>query len=440
VTWWRARSRAGDEGFTIVELVIAMGLLAIISASMAGVFYGAIRTAGAAAHRTDAASIAGREIESMRAVGYGSVGFYQDQTSYPGNGSQQWTDPADGNKYAVVTLGATTPAGAPSQIQPVSPDPNAASAFVPDPNPANANPIVQGGVSYTVQRYVVWVDAKDAVTSYDLAYKRLTVIVSWTDQVGPHQVRQDSLLYPGGQGKYQGPKGVAGSTTTTTTTPAAPAAPVLAPIPAPTVAGQLVLTWAAGTGGAPVTSQTIEYATDVNFTTVTPINNQSPTETTYTLSGLAASTTYFVRIVAYAGTSAASNVQSQTTLAPPAPCTLGPLSVTGQTSLSTTGTILAAGNKMSENLLLTWSTTGASSPCGHTFEVRAFDTTNAEDPGSPYVLVNNNGSYTGMVSSFGQKGWATGLHTFKVYDFPLQSYTTVVKTFSVCVAGKKSCP
>jgi hypothetical protein len=417
-----------------------MGLLAAISASMAGIFYAAIRTAGIASHRTDAAAIASREIESMRAVSYASVGFYQDQTSYPGDSSQLWTDPADGQPYSVVTLGASTPAGAPSQIQPITPDPSASSTFNPDPNPANANPIVQGGVSFTVKRYVLWASTKDASTNYSLAYKRLTVIVSWRDQVGLHQVRQDSLLYPGGQGQYQGPQGVATSTTSTTS-PIAPPAPTLNAIPVPTVQGQLVLTWTPGTGGAAVTSQTIEYTTDSTFSTFTPINNQSPSETTFTLTGLAASTTYYIKVVAYTGTNGvASVVQSQATLSPPAPCTLGPLTVTGGTKLSTTGTVLTTGNKMSENLLLTWSTNGAASPCSDAFQVRAFNPTLVEDPGSPYVLTNNSGSYTGTVFSSGQKGWSTGLHTFKVYDLTTASYTTVVKTFSVCVKGKTSCP
>jgi hypothetical protein len=101
---------------------------------------------------------------------------------------------------------------------------------------------------------------------------------------------------------------------------------------------------------------------------------------------------------------------------------------------------LASGNKMSENLVLTWSTTGAADPCGHLFQVRAFSPTNATDPGSPYALTNNNGSYTGTVFSVNQKGWATGLHTFKVYDASKGSDTTVVKTFSVCISSKKTCP
>ena len=72
----------GEEGFTIVEVVISIAVLAMVSAPLAGAFWAAIRTAGVAGHRTDGSSIASREIEGMRAVPYPQVGFYADETGY----------------------------------------------------------------------------------------------------------------------------------------------------------------------------------------------------------------------------------------------------------------------------------------------------------------------------------------------------------------------
>src|SRR5262245_3912491 len=205
--WWSswrkrsffARRHSEESGFTIVELVVSMALLAIVAAPLAGVFWAAIRTAGSAAHRTDGAAVASREIEAMRAIPYGQVGFFNDQTGYTAT-------TLDG--LTTVSLGTTSPTPGPGvagpQIQPVTPDPNAASGYAPDPLPSNANPIVLGNVRYDVWRYIGWSDAKDASTNYAQAYKKLTVVVKWKDQAGSHTVRQDSLLYPGGLGPYGG--------------------------------------------------------------------------------------------------------------------------------------------------------------------------------------------------------------------------------------------
>src|SRR5689334_20307787 len=96
------RSRAGNPnrgegGFTIVEVVAAIAVLAMVSAPLAGSFWAAIRTAGVASHRSDGAAIASREIEGMRAVPYAQVGFYDDQS------------PASIGGLTTVSLGATSP-------------------------------------------------------------------------------------------------------------------------------------------------------------------------------------------------------------------------------------------------------------------------------------------------------------------------------------------
>src|SRR4029077_15532296 len=104
--------------------------------SMAGVFWTATRTAGVANHRTDGSSIASREIEGMRAVPYGQVGFYSDQPGF--------VPTFEG--LTSVSLGSTSPARGLSVplIQPETPDPSAAAGYAPDPDPTNAVAIVQG--------------------------------------------------------------------------------------------------------------------------------------------------------------------------------------------------------------------------------------------------------------------------------------------------------
>ena len=253
------RPVATEDGFTIIELVVSLAILAMVLGPLAGVFWSAMRTAGVSGHRTDGASIASREIESMRAFPYAQVGFYADEPGYV----------SSFEGFTTVSLGATSPSSGSlvPKVEPQTPDPNAAAGYAPDPNPTNASAVVLSGETFSMLRYVVWVNAQDTSTTYAQAYKRLTVIVSWSDQAGSHTVRQDSLLYPGGLGAYQGPMG-GSSTTTTTAAPTNPSQPVLNTIvalAAPAGETQVPLTWTQPAGGAAVTSYSIEYSTSPSF-------------------------------------------------------------------------------------------------------------------------------------------------------------------------------
>jgi prepilin-type N-terminal cleavage/methylation domain-containing protein len=427
-------NRSDERGFTIIELTVAMGLLALVAASLAGVFWSAIRTASIANHRTDGASIASREIEGMRAVPYAQVGFYQDQPGYV----------TSFESLATVSLGGSSPASGANvpEMQPLTPDPSAADNYAPDPDASNAHPIKLGNIDFSVKRYVVWVDAKDAPSHTDTqAYKRLTVIVTWTDVVGSHTVREDSLLYPGGQGPYSGVQGGSGTTTTTVHVGnPAPIAPVVAvTVPAdPQGETAVQLNWSqTGTGGT-TDKFSIEWSTDSSFpqNNFTIVNDLPNSQTTYTATSLTASTTYYFEVIAYgSGGSTSSNVVSATTLAPPAACNIGALSVAGATSKSTTGTFLAKNGKMTENLTLTFTTTGT---CG-AYTVVGKDPSNATDPSSPYALTKSGTTYTATIASANNKGWAIGIHKFTVWDTGTGAATTAVKSFQVCSSSASSC-
>jgi len=303
-------------------------------------------------------------------------------------------------------------------------------------------PVRQGGVSYTVARHVVWIDAHDASTTYTQAYKRLTVIVTWSDQAGAHIVRQDSLLYPGGQGQFHGAMGGTTSTTTTTVvvTPTSPVLAAITGLAAPAGETQIPLSWTQPGTGPAITSYSIIYSTSSSFPAgnISLVTGLAPSINSYTVASLSANTTYYFEIIAYAGAnSATSNAQSFATLAPAVnTCQLGQLNVSGATTLSTTGTILLNSGKVRENLALSWTTTGS---CPHSYAVKAVDPTNAADPGSPYALVANAGTYNATVASSGSKSWAIGLHTFTVWDTTNNSATTVVKTFKICAKGSATC-
>jgi len=196
-----------ENGFTIVEVVMSIAVLAMVSASLAGAFWAAIRTAGVSSHRTNGSSIASREIEGMRAVPYVQVGFYADQPGF--------APTFEG--FTTVTLGSTSPASGPvPQIQPATPDPNAAAGYAPDPDPANASAIVQGKVPFSVQRVylaggaidpgngahsgdftgIIWApNAEEINASCKANWRGALVLDTFRCNGGPHlQVRYDDRI------------------------------------------------------------------------------------------------------------------------------------------------------------------------------------------------------------------------------------------------------
>ncbi|HET6793812.1 MAG TPA: fibronectin type III domain-containing protein, partial [Acidimicrobiales bacterium] len=333
-------------------------------------------------------------------------------------------------------------------IEPETPDASAGPAFLPDPDPTNASPVVISHVKYSLVRNVVWVNAQgytssSTTTTFLQAYKRITAQVSWTDAVGPHTVRQDSIVYPGGLGSYAGPEG-ATTTTSTTTAAAAPCAPVLsASLPDGTAAQtQVNLSWTQPAGCGAVIGYTVQYSTSSSFPAGSTqyINGIGPGTVSYNVSGLSSSTTYWFQVVATGsgGTSATSNTASQTTAAASVPCSLNSLTVTGNTSKSTTGTIEGhTGNTayMSENLTLVLSTSGT---CTDSYAVSGTPPGGGSDQGSPYALSGSGGTYTTTVPSANETNWVLGAHTFRVLDNGAS--TSTLYAFDVCKFSSKSCP
>src|SRR5688572_10651330 len=159
----------GEGGFTIIEVLVALTLIAIMMVSVAGVFYSSLRTAGETGHRTAAAAVATRELEGIRAIPYAEVGFYGDQTDY-----RATLPPPDGR--TTVTLAATTPA-----------------TVTPLISPTGTSTV--GSLTYTFRRDIVWVNAQGpntlaTPTTFVEAYKLAIVVVEWTNDTGTHTATQ----------------------------------------------------------------------------------------------------------------------------------------------------------------------------------------------------------------------------------------------------------
>jgi Tfp pilus assembly protein PilV len=284
-------STQGEWGFSLVEALTALTVLSVGVFGTMQLFLGTMRTTSVASARTHAASIAAREIESMRAIPYGALGFGVS------SGAAASFEGAT-TVFVGDTAAKTSPTGSPETAE---------------------------GVSFAITRAIVWVSQG----SYVNQYKRVVAMISWHDQAGSHSVRQDALVYPGGLGPYGG----GGATTTTSTTTAlTPGTPSGLTATADTLnpTTQIDLAWAAGSPSA--TTFEVQHAQDSAFTAATVDTTTQPgTTTSFNKTGLSPGTTFFWRVRALSGAqhSAWSNTAQGATQAVAAqPCTAGTANAT----------------------------------------------------------------------------------------------------------------
>jgi len=171
----RGQCNRGDEsGFTVVELVIALALMAIVMAGLAPAIDGALQAAATTNHRTEADGLAVAAIEQWKSIPYAEVGF-----SGPAPAYCTTANPASPfNAYATADTAVTT-------AQPNSLVTNQTLNFAPD------------SVQYTVQSCVYWANA--SISGDTDAYKQTVAAVSWTDSAGAHAISEESVVYDCGQ-------------------------------------------------------------------------------------------------------------------------------------------------------------------------------------------------------------------------------------------------
>jgi prepilin-type N-terminal cleavage/methylation domain-containing protein len=391
----RTAARRDDGGFTLLELMVSLTVLAVGIGAVVHVFASAFTVTNAGTNRTRAVALASREIEAMRAVPYARLGFSADQPGY----QPTWE--------SKPTVFVATPL-----VQPTGPD------------------AVSGGMTFTIHRAVTWADAASATTQFPLAYKRVAVLVGWTDSGGPHEVRQDAYVYPGGLGPYAGPGGGA-TTTTTTPTGASPPPPLTLAAVTPDPA-TVNLAWTPSLATVPaVATWTVEYSTDGFLTSHLLTDTQPATATTYTATGLSPSTTYSFRVSGEtaAGTpSTWSPVASATTpAATVAQCQLGTDTITpAAIRRANNGGLALAGNAVVS--------VNVSGPCTGlhlTFAPTSSTTTTV------WLVQGSGGMWTGTVVGVGT-AWDTGVHPIAVVDGAGTTLGTLALT--VCTSNARACP
>src|SRR5438105_7151760 len=149
-----------ENGFTIVEMVVAVGIMALVLTALASVLGASLRTLAVAKTRSQANDVVTQGIEDLHRFPFNSLGECFPPSAPP---------PGLSNTVYLANC------------------PGSASV-VPYEDPCNGWPgtvplesytCTRNGIGYSVKRYVAWADAGQTT-------KRLAVFASWTDQAGTH--------------------------------------------------------------------------------------------------------------------------------------------------------------------------------------------------------------------------------------------------------------
>jgi prepilin-type N-terminal cleavage/methylation domain-containing protein len=168
------RPAAGSDGFTLLEMMVALAIATVVLAALASALGAALRVAGLQKTRAQANEVATQAIEDLQELDYDHLGVCSPAPSPP--------------------AGLTSPVYLANCSSPVPADPCTATVgTVPD----TVYTCTRLGIVYQVRRYVAWTDSAHTE-------KRLAVLVDWTDQAGNHQVQQQSSLRSPDQGSVVG--------------------------------------------------------------------------------------------------------------------------------------------------------------------------------------------------------------------------------------------
>jgi prepilin-type N-terminal cleavage/methylation domain-containing protein len=492
-------SRRDEVGFTLIEVAVALALLAVVLLPLASVFYGAQSANADNREYGDAIAIANGQLAQASGVTYANLGLYEHPSGT--NCNVPVTIPGY-NGQPAVDLGACPPTGTSAQIQPTS------------------TPQQVGSVIYTATNYVVWVNGSGGDSC---AYKQVYSVVSWNEGGNTAHAAQFILVYPGGLGKYTGSQCLnfivsttGGSTAALVASGGFPGVAVGMGVSGPNIApgttvvaisgNNLTLSVAAsGTG-----TQTLDFGstpqapdttpdnvaglavtvpadpageTQLNLTWTAPVDTPGyfvavwapdpggqshlaapdttgtssawaptgsstsgsilATATSDTVTGLAPSTTYWFEIVAFsAGGDQWAISQSwvgATTLAPPAqPCTLNTLTVSQAGQSSGQATVAKSSGELIQPITMTVTYSGTCTAGSDVVTVSA--TSSGADPGSPYTFTWAANQYTynpptGLCPV--GTGFITGTHTYTVLHNGTATSLTAQVSFS---QDKKSTP
>lgn len=207
----RARSggelRYGDDGFTIIEMVVALSILAVALLSLAYGIFGGMTVLQAGRHQTSFLELANAEAEAIRALSYAEAGVNSNDPAlvpvvnpnahYVYSGVDSLGRPVykfDGRDAVVID-------------PPVAATPRAVQVVT-------TSPVSSRPVPYTIKRWITWTDPTGGTAR---RFKRIDVAIEWKEPNGrARSVRYNTLYYPGGLGAVRIPPPVASVTASPT--------------------------------------------------------------------------------------------------------------------------------------------------------------------------------------------------------------------------------
>lgn len=172
--------RDDEEGFTLVELVIALGIVAVAFLALSSMLAASLRSLAVQKARTQGNEVATQAIEDLQRYAFSNLGVCG-----PATGS---AEPA-GLELEVKSTSSSCPTGTGAAAD------TARAQFGDDPcNGSTSTGVPRAqytctrlNTNFQVRRYVAWTDSGNTA-------KRMAVFVTWTDLVGPHEVSQQSSL------------------------------------------------------------------------------------------------------------------------------------------------------------------------------------------------------------------------------------------------------
>ena len=204
------RRMNGEGGFTIVEAMISISILAVGAFAVAQAMIFGLSTTGLSRQKLSSRAAVDQQMEEARALNYDNLVL---SDSSPLASSADTTNP----DYWVNASAQTY-------------DPDGSGGLAPEPivrvagaSPAlehYQNPLLDGATTYEVYRYVTWVDSpqdgtgeasntdgnKDGINEGAHDAKRVTVVVVWNDELGRGNTSlAESSLFSDGQITYKAP-------------------------------------------------------------------------------------------------------------------------------------------------------------------------------------------------------------------------------------------
>lgn len=362
----RAGVTDGADGFTLVELLVTISLLAIGIVGVMQVLLGAMQVSASTDARARATAIATADVDALRGVPYRALGL---APSAPG-----FRATFEGAATVVLSevQAATTPLG---------------------------DAVEHAGETFAVRRDVVWSDATiQGADPYDDVLKRVVVTVTWQERSGTRTVRHETTVYPGGLGPHVG-------SSTTTVPPSGPSAPTCqSAVPGaadPTT--QIELQWSPN--GVPEAWE-IERSVDGGGTWVIETDTLPGAQTSYVSVGLTPGSSYRFRLRAIVGADRsawASCPAAQTAFAGTQCQLVRAMLVPGAAKRAPTG-------GLQRDVVVTVVTSG-DCPATNVYRAR-YETSPGVEVDAP--MVPGAGEHTLHIAGGGDTVWSLGVHVIDI--------------------------